>query len=61
MNHSKILIVGGAGFVGSNLTKLILKENEDVKITVVDNLLSAQQENLPLDDSRLTFWKNSIT
>ncbi len=61
MNNSKILVVGGAGFVGSNLVKLILKENEDVKITVVDNLLSAQKENLPLEDSRLTFFENSIT
>jgi nucleoside-diphosphate-sugar epimerase len=61
MNNSKILVVGGAGFVGSNLVKLILNENKDVQITVVDNLLSAEKENLPLDDSRLTFWKHSIT
>ena len=61
MNNSKILVVGGAGFVGSNLVKLILKENTDVQITVVDNLLSAEKENLPLEDSRLTFWEHSIT
>lgn len=61
MNNSKILVVGGAGFVGSNLVKLILTENADVQITVVDNLLSAEKENLPLEDSRLTFWEHSIT
>lgn len=61
MNNSKILVVGGAGFVGSNLVKLILNENKDVQITVVDNLLSAEKENLPLYDSRLTFWQHSIT
>lgn len=58
--NSKILIVGGAGFVGSNLTKLLLKENENIGIVVVDNLLSSEKENLPMDH-RLQFLKGSIT
>ena len=36
--NKKILIVGGAGFVGSNLTKMILKKHKPKKVIVVDNL-----------------------
>ena len=41
-----ILIVGGAGFVGSNLTKYILAQ-EPRRLTIVDNLLSADRVNVP--------------
>lgn len=39
----KILITGGAGFIGSNLVLTLQKDND---ITVVDNLLSGNIENL---------------
>ncbi len=42
-----ILVVGGAGFVGSNLVRMLLKLNTDLHITVVDNFMSAEPENLP--------------
>ena len=42
---SRILVVGGAGFVGSNLVGLLL-EAEPGRIVVVDNLLSAEIDNL---------------
>lgn len=58
---SKILVVGGAGFVGSNLVKLILNNNSEAKVMAVDNLMSAERENLPMDDPRLTFVHGSIT
>ena len=57
---SNILIVGGAGFVGNNLTKLIINNNPGVSITVIDNLLSSEKENLP-SDVRLNFIRGSIT
>ena len=55
-----VLIVGGAGFVGSNLTKMILNSCNSVTVTVVDNLMSAEKTNLP-DNNRLTFIEGSIT
>jgi UDP-glucose 4-epimerase len=54
----KVLVVGGAGFVGSNLCYQLLHEQAS-HVTVVDNLLSAQAENLP-KDKRLDFIFGSI-
>jgi nucleoside-diphosphate-sugar epimerase len=59
-NNSKVIIVGGAGFVGSNLTKMILNNNSTTKVIVIDNLMSAEKINLPLNNSHLTFIKGSI-
>lgn len=58
--NSTILIVGGAGFVGSNLVQMFLSKVPDVRLTVVDNLLSSEKESLP-NDSRLDFIEGSIT
>ncbi len=55
----KILVVGGAGFVGSNLCHKLL-EGDIGCIHIVDNLLSAEFENIPMDN-RVQFDKGSIT
>jgi nucleoside-diphosphate-sugar epimerase len=44
----RLLVVGGAGFVGSNLVRLLLSEGAE-RVLVVDNLLSSERENLPAD------------
>lgn len=54
-----VLVVGGAGFVGSNLVRLILKEKPR-KLTIVDNFLSADPINVP-DDPAVRLVSGSIT
>lgn len=60
LKGSKILIVGGAGFVGSNLCHYILENCDPRKIWIVDNLLSSEVFNIP-DDPRVCFVYGSIT
>lgn len=57
-SDQNILVVGGAGFVGSNLCHQLLERNAE-SITVVDNLLSAEAINLP-EDERLKLIVGSI-
>jgi nucleoside-diphosphate-sugar epimerase len=54
----RLLVVGGAGFVGSNLVRRGLAEGA-ASVLVVDNLLSAERDNLP-DDPRLEVWESSV-
>lgn len=54
----RILVVGGAGFVGSNLVRRLL-EADPAEVIVVDNLLSAERFNVPADP-RVTFVESSI-
>lgn len=58
LGDSKLLVVGGAGFVGSNLVRRSLAEGCK-SIVVVDNLLSAERVNVP-DDSRVVFIEGSV-
>tara|TARA_R110002072_G_scaffold1029_11_gene8568 strand:+ start:2951 stop:4021 length:1071 start_codon:yes stop_codon:yes gene_type:complete len=58
-NGKKLMIAGGAGFVGSNLARQLLKT--DLKeLIIVDNLLSSDPVNVP-DDPRVTFIPRSVT
>jgi nucleoside-diphosphate-sugar epimerase len=43
-----LLVVGGAGFIGSNLVREAL-DGDASRVLVIDNLLSAERENLPAD------------
>jgi UDP-glucose 4-epimerase len=58
--NSKIVIVGGAGFVGSNLARMILDTPAQLEMIIIDNLLSADASNIP-DDGRVQFREGSIT
>lgn len=40
-----ILVTGGAGFIGSNLVKKLLKEYPETKITVLDNHFTSDKSN----------------
>jgi len=56
---ARVLVVGGAGFVGSNLVHRILA-HDPCEIIVVDNLISSDVANIPAD-SRVRFVFGSIT
>ncbi len=58
----KLLVCGGAGFIGSNFVRVRLRESDD-EIVVLDKLTYAgRRENLQdlLDDRRLTFVQGAI-
>lgn len=56
---ARVLVVGGAGFVGSNLVHQIL-DQDPREIIVVDNLISSDVSNIPADQ-RVRFVFGSIT
>lgn len=57
----KILITGGAGFLGSHLSKRLIEENCDV--LCVDNLFNSSKENISslFDNSNFEFMRHDIT
>lgn len=58
----KLLVTGGAGFIGSNFVRHIYNERPDWQITVLDALTYAgNTENIKgLDESRVIFVKGNI-
>jgi UDP-glucose 4-epimerase len=51
----KILVTGGAGFIGSNLIDRLI--NEGHKVFIIDNLSSGKKENL---NKKAIFYKADI-
>lgn len=45
LENARVLVTGGAGFVGSNLVKRLLREG--ARVTVLDDLFTGRLENLP--------------
>jgi UDP-glucose 4-epimerase len=60
LTNSQVLVVGGAGFVGSNLCHHLLGQEGVAGIHIVDNLLSSDISNVP-KDPRVHFVLGSIT
>lgn len=55
--NKKVLVTGGASFIGSHLVDALV--NEDAKVRVVDNLTSGKVENIQglIDKKRVEFHK----
>ena len=53
----RFIVTGGAGFIGSNITKLLLEKNHE--ILVLDNMHTGKKENLHHSD-KLKFYQVDI-
>ncbi len=60
IKNSKVLVTGGAGFIGSNLIEALLNQGNNV--ICLDNLSTGKQENINLflSNSNFTFIKGDI-
>lgn len=58
----KILITGGAGFIGSNIVKKLLELNTTKKVVILDNLSTGSINNITpfINDSRVEFIEGDI-
>ncbi len=61
INQNKILITGGAGFLGSHLTERLLREGHDV--LVVDNFFTGNKQNLAhlMGNPNLEIMRHDVT
>ena len=56
----KVLVTGGAGFIGSNFVRRTLQERPSVEMTVLDALTYAGNEASLPDDDRVTLVKGDV-
>ncbi len=54
----RVLVTGGAGFIGSHLVEALVKEGAHV--TVLDDLSTGKEENLKGVADKITFIKNCV-
>jgi UDP-glucose 4-epimerase len=55
----RVLVTGGAGFVGSNLSRRLV--NEGAELTILDDFFTGRLENLSGLDGKYTLVKGSVT
>lgn len=61
LNSKKILVTGGAGFIGSHLCRRLLSEGHEV--LCVDNLFTGNKDNILdlLDHKKFDFMRHDVT
>ena len=61
MTINRVLITGGAGFIGSHLTDLFLER--DCHVVVMDNLLTGSIQNIEhlFGNPRFQFFQHDVT
>ena len=57
LENKRIVITGGAGFIGSNIARSLCEENE---VIVIDNLLTGRYENISDIADRITFVRDDV-
>ena len=55
---TKVLVTGGAGFIGSNLADELI--NQGAKVSIIDNLVTGFQENLEEIDGNFEFIEGDL-
>ena len=56
---SKIIVTGGAGFIGSHLVDALVKKNHDV--VVIDNFSTGSMKNLKISKTKVKILKISLS
>lgn len=56
---TKVLISGGAGFIGSSLAEALLKKG-NYHVVIIDNLLTGKMDNLPKNSDKFEFIKGDV-
>lgn len=56
LSNKRILVTGGAGFIGSNLINFLIERNSDV--IIIDNFLSSRRPKI--DSSSLTILEGNV-
>ena len=55
----KVIVTGGAGFIGSHLVELLVKKN--YKVTVIDNLVTGRLDNLKKVKKKINIIKADVS